>query len=131
MKLTVDVPQWLQKENRKAVKVKSTDFKIDKTKERGQIRQIEPNDVAKEMVGYQALLPPRSLRVTALEDTGMTRFAFDRRHFFCLLCYMICVADGSLYILNGQHGTETCRRDLRNAAGRRQSTGGLTGIFLR
>ena len=40
----------------------------------------------------------------------MTRFAFDRRHFFCLLRYMICFADGSLYVLNGRHGTETCRK---------------------
>ena len=37
MKLTVDIHQWLQKENGKAVKVKFTDLKIDKTKERGQI----------------------------------------------------------------------------------------------
>ena len=39
----------------------------------------------------------------------MTPFAFDQRHFFPLLWYMICVADGSLYVLNGQRGTETCR----------------------
>ena len=32
MKLTVDVQQWLRKENGKAVKVKTTDLKIDKTK---------------------------------------------------------------------------------------------------
>ena len=40
----------------------------------------------------------------------MTRFTFDRRRFFSLLRYMICFADGSLYVLNGQHGTETCRK---------------------
>ena len=28
---------------------------------------------------------------------------------FSLLWYMICVADGSLYVLNGHHGIETCR----------------------
>ena len=39
----------------------------------------------------------------------MTRFAFHRRPFFPLLWYMICVADGSLYVLKGQHGTEICR----------------------
>ena len=39
----------------------------------------------------------------------MTRFAFDARHFFSLLWYMICGADGSLHLLNGQHGTGTCR----------------------
>ena len=38
MKLTVDVQQRLWKENGKVVKVKITDLKIDKTKERGQIR---------------------------------------------------------------------------------------------
>ena len=47
MKLTVNVQQWLRKENGKAVKVKITDLKIDKTKERRQIRQIDPDDVAK------------------------------------------------------------------------------------
>ena len=35
MKLTVDIQQWLRKENGKAVKVKIADVKIDKTKERG------------------------------------------------------------------------------------------------
>ena len=50
----------------------------------------------------------------------MTRFAFDRRRFFPLLRYMICFADGSLYVLNGQHGTETCRKiqELRLAEGK-------------
>ena len=33
---------------------------------------------------------------------------------------MICVADGSLYVLNGQHGTETCRKihEMRLAEGK-------------
>ena len=50
----------------------------------------------------------------------MTRFAFDQPHFFSLLCYMICVADGSLYVLNGQHGTDTCRaiQQMRLAEGK-------------
>ena len=109
MKLTVDVQQWLRKEDGKAVKVKITALKIDKTKERGQIRQIDHDVIAKKVVGYQALPPPGRLRVTAWEDSRMTRFPFDQRPFFSLLWYMICVADGSLYVLNGQHGTETCR----------------------
>ena len=46
MKLTVDVQQWLPKENGKAVKVNISDLKIDKSKERGQIRQIESDNVA-------------------------------------------------------------------------------------
>ena len=37
MKVTVDIQQWLQKENGKAVKMKLTDLQIDKTKQRGQI----------------------------------------------------------------------------------------------
>ena len=37
MKLTVDVQQWMRKEIGKAVKVKKTDWEIDKTKERAQI----------------------------------------------------------------------------------------------
>ena len=40
----------------------------------------------------------------------MTRFAFGRRHLFSSLWYMICVADGLLYVLNGPHGTETCSK---------------------
>ena len=40
MKLTVDVQQWLQQENGKATKVKIAHLRIDKTKERGQIRSI-------------------------------------------------------------------------------------------
>ena len=107
MKLRIDMQQWLRKENGKAVKVKITDLQIDKTKERGQIRSINYDEVAKKLTGYQALPPPEPLRVRALEDIGMTRFAFDGRHFFSLLRYMICFADGALYVLNGQHGTET------------------------
>ena len=79
MKLTVDVQQWLRQKNGKAVKVKITDLKIDKTKERGQIRSINYDNVARKLTGYQALPPPGPLRVTAWEDSGMTRFAFDRR----------------------------------------------------
>ena len=109
MKVTVDVQQLLRRKIGKAVKVKITDLQIDKTKERGQIGSINYDNVAKKVVGYQALPPPGPLRVTAWEDSGMTRFAFDRRHFFSLLWYTICVADGSLYVLNGQHGTETYR----------------------
>ena len=78
MKLTVDVRQWLRKENGKAVKVRITYLKIDRTKERGQIRRIQHGDVAKKVVGYQALPPPLPLRATAWEDSGMTRFPFDQ-----------------------------------------------------
>ena len=85
MKLTVHVQQWLRKENGKAAKVKITDLKIDKTKEWGQIRQIDRDDVPKKVAGYQALPPRGPLRVTAWEDSGMTRFAIDQRHFFSLL----------------------------------------------
>ena len=74
MKLTIDLQQWLRKEIDKAVKVKITDLKIGNTKERGQIRQICHDDVAKKVAGYQALPPPGPLRVTAWEDSGMTRF---------------------------------------------------------
>ena len=110
MTLTVDVQQWLGQENGKAVKVNIADLRVDKTKERGQIRSINYDDVARKVTGYQALPPAGPLRVTALEDSGMTRFAFVRRRFFSLLRYMVCFADGSLYVLNGQHGTETCRK---------------------
>ena len=83
--LTVDVQQWLRRQNGKAVKVKITDLKIDKTKERGQIRQMDHDKVAKKMVGYQALQPPGPLRVMAWGDSCMTGFTFDRRHFLCVL----------------------------------------------
>ena len=120
MKLTVNVQQSLPHENGKAVKVKIADLRIDKTKERGQIQSINYVDVARKVRGYQALPPAGPLRVTAWEDSGMTRFAFGSRCFFSLLQYMICFADGCLYFLNGQHGTETCRkiRELRLAEGK-------------
>ena len=52
MKLTVDVQQWLRQENGKAVKVKIADLRIDKTKERGHIRSINYDDVARNVTGY-------------------------------------------------------------------------------
>ena len=120
MKLTVDVQQWLRQENGKAVKVKIADLRIDKTNARRQIRSINYDGVARKVTGYQALPPAGPLRVMAWEDSGMTRFAFDRRRFFSLLLYMICFPDGSLYVLNGQHCTETCRKiqELRLAEGK-------------
>ena len=96
MKLTVNVQQWLRQENGIAVKVKIADLRIDKSKERGQIRSINSDHVARGVAGYQALPPAGSLRVTAWEDSGMTCFAFDRRCFLSLLRYVICFADGSL-----------------------------------
>ena len=63
-KFTVDVQQWLRKENGKSVKIEITDLKIDKTKEGGQVPQIDHDDVAKKMAGYQASPPPGLLRVT-------------------------------------------------------------------
>ena len=50
----------------------------------------------------------------------MTSFGFDRRHFCCFPWYMISVADGSLYFLNGQRGKETCRtiQQMRLAEGK-------------
>ena len=47
MKISVDVQRWLRNENGEAVEVEITDLKIDKTKERGQIRQIDHGDIAK------------------------------------------------------------------------------------
>ena len=64
MKLTVNTQQWLRNENGEAVKTKLTDLKIDKTKERGQIRAINHNHVVKEVAEYEALPPPEPLRVT-------------------------------------------------------------------
>ena len=46
IKLTVDVQHWLRQENGKVVKIMFADLKIDKTKERGQIRSINYDDVA-------------------------------------------------------------------------------------
>ena len=50
----------------------------------------------------------------------MTRFAFYQRHFFSLLWYMICIADGSPYVLKGQRGAETFRKikEMRLAEGK-------------
>ena len=65
MKLTVDIQQSLPKENKKAVKMKLADLKMDKTKEQGQIGFINYDDPAKQLAGYQVLPPPGPLRVTA------------------------------------------------------------------
>ena len=65
MKFTVDIRQWLPKGNGKAVKIKVTDLKMDQTMERGQIRAINDDNVAKKVAGYPALPPPGRLRVTA------------------------------------------------------------------
>ena len=118
--LDVRLGNRLRQEDGKAVKVRIADLKIDKTKERGQIRSINYDNVARKVTGNQGLPPSGPLRVTALENSGMTRFAFDRRLFFSLLRYWICFADGSLYVLNGQHGTQTCRKiqELRLAEGK-------------
>ena len=131
MKLTVALQQWLRKENGKAVKVKITDLKIDKTKERGQIRQINHDDVATKVVGFQAVPQPGPLRVTAWEDSGMTRFAVDRRHFFSSLS----VHDLRCRWLASRTEWSTwdrkTQKDSGNAARRRQRTGGLARILLR
>ena len=92
--------------------MKLTVFQIDKTKERGQIGLINYEDRTKKVAGCQSFPPPGALRVTALKDSGMTRSAFlyksDNILLSAVLCYMVCTVDGSLHVLNGQHGTETC-----------------------
>ena len=65
------------------MKVNITELKVDKTKERGQIQSINYDDVASKVTGSQALPPPGPLRVTAWEDSGMTRFAFDVSSLCC------------------------------------------------
>ena len=76
MKLTVYIQKWLRKENARAVKMKITDFPIDKGKERGQIQFINYEVVTKIVARNHASPPLGPSRVTAWEDTGMTRFAF-------------------------------------------------------
>ena len=71
MKLTVEVAQWLRQENGKAVKVKIADLKIDKTKERGQIRSINYDDVARKVAGYQALPPAAFLAVSTIKQKDL------------------------------------------------------------
>ena len=56
------------------MKVQIADLRIDQTKERGQIRSINYDDVPRKVTGYQALPPAGPLRVMAWEDSGMTRF---------------------------------------------------------
>ena len=52
MKLTVDIQQWLRKENGKAVKIQLTDLKMAKTKERGQTQSFNHDNVVKKVAGY-------------------------------------------------------------------------------
>ena len=70
MQLTIDIQQLLRKVNGKRVKIKLTDLKTNKTKERGQIRAINQNDIVKAVPDYQALPPPEPLRLTAWEVSG-------------------------------------------------------------
>ena len=51
-------PKWLRKENLKAIQLKLTDLNIDKGKERGQIRLINYDDLARNVGGYQSPPPP-------------------------------------------------------------------------
>ena len=131
MKLTVDVQQWLRQENGKAVKVKIADFRVDKTKERGQIRSINYDDVASKVTGYQALPPAGPLRVTAWEDSGMTRFAFDRRRFFSLLRYMVFFCRWLTLRSEWSAWHRNMQKDSGTASPRRQRIGGLAGVLLR
>ena len=129
MKLTVDVQQWLRQENGKAVKVKIADLRVDKTKERGQIRSINYDDVARKVTGYQALPPAGPLRVTAWEDSGMTRVRSKTFLLFAsvhgLLCRWLTLrSEWSAWHRNMQ-------KDSGTASRRRQRIGGLAGVLLR
>ena len=134
MKLTIDIQQWLRKENGKAVKMKLSDLKIDKTKERGQIQSINYDDVAKKVAGYQALPPPGPLRVTAWEDSGMTRSVFLHK-----ADNISSPCSAAVHGLHCRWLTLRCEwatrdRDMQDdsehAASRRPRTGGLARILL-
>ena len=134
MKLTVDIQQWLRKQGGKAVKIKLTDLKIDKTKERGQIQSINHDDVVKKVVGYGALSPPGPLRVTAWEDSGMTCFAFlHKGNNISSACHAV-VHDLRCRWLALLSEWATQDRDMQgdseHAASRRQRTRGLARILL-
>ena len=134
MKLTVDIQKWPRKENGKAVKIKLTVLKIDKTKERGQIHSINPDDVAKKVAGYQALPPLGPLRITAWEDSGMTRFAFLHKvdNISSPCCAVVHDLSCRWLALRSEWATRdrNMEGDSKHAARRRQRTGGLARILL-
>ena len=134
MKLTVDNQQWLGNENGRAVKIKITDLKIDKSKERGQIRAINHDDVPKEMAGYQAVPPPGPLRVTAWEDSGMTRFAFLHKveNISSPCCAVVHDSRCRLLALPSEWATQDKKMqgDSGHAPRKRQGTGRLGRILV-
>ena len=58
------------------MKMKFTDLKIDKGKERGQIQHISCHNIAKKVAGSLASPPQGPLHVTAWEDSSMNRSAY-------------------------------------------------------
>ena len=115
------------------MKIKLADLKIDKTKERGQIRAIN-DDVVKKVAGYQALPPPGPLRVTAWEDSGMTRSVFLHKVDNISSPCCVVVHDLRCRWLTLRSEWATRDRDMQgdseHAASRRQRTEGLARILL-
>ena len=134
MKLTVDIQQWLRNENGKALKIKLSELKIDKTKERGQIRSINQDDVVKKAAGYQVLPPPGPLRITAWEDSGMTRFAFWHKvdNISSACCAVVHELRRRWLALRSERATQDRNMpgDPEHAARRRQRTRGLARLLL-
>ena len=134
MKLTVDIQQWLRKQNGKAVKMKLTDFKIEKTKERGQIGSIIYDDVTKKVAGYQALRPPGPLRVTASDNSGMTRSVFLHKadNISSPCCPVVHDLRCRWLILLSEWATRDrdMKDDSEHASSRRPRAGGRARILL-
>ena len=134
MKLTVDIQQWLLKENGKALKMKLTDLMTDKTKEQAQIQSINYEDVAKKVAGYQALPPPGPLRVTTWEGSGMTRSVILHKGANISSPCCAVVHDMRCRLLTLRSEWATRDRDMQvdseHVASRRPPIGGLAIILL-
>ena len=134
MELIVDIQRWLRKENEKSVNMKLTDLKIDNTKQRGQIRSLNYDDVAKKVAGYQALPPPGVLRVTAGEDRGMTRSVFLHKanNISAPCCAVVDDLRCRWLTLHSEWATRErdMQDDSEHAASRRPGTGELARILL-
>ena len=117
------------------MKIKITDLKIDKIKERGQILQINHDEVAKKIAGYQALPPLGLFRVTAWEHSRMTRFAF--LHAINVISSPHCAVVHDLrcrwLALRSEWATwdRGMQKDRGNAAQRGQRTAALARILQR
>ena len=101
---------------------------------RGQMRSISHDDVAKKVAAHQVLPPPGPLRVTAWEDSGMTRSVFlHKADNISSPCYAVVHDLGCRWLILWSEWATRDREmqgNSEHAASGRPRTGGLARILL-